>query len=81
MTMLLVNGDREDLFFFSKLLIIRLMMMLVTGDGEDLNDAIGVLGGGWFSLPLLTGQRRSANISLSSHYSHILFYCLYNDTF
>ena len=29
-------------------------------DGEDLSDAIGVLGGGWFSLPLLTGQRRSA---------------------
>ena len=43
-------------------------------DGEDLSDAIGVLGGGWFSLPLLTGQRRSANISPSSHYSHILFY-------
>ena len=35
-------------------------------DGKDLSDAIGVLGGGWFSLPLLTGQRRSATIS--SHY-------------
>ena len=31
-------------------------------DGEDLSDAIGVLGGGWFSLPLLTGQRRSITI-------------------
>ena len=33
-------------------------------DGEDLSDAIGVLGGGWFSLPLLTGQRRSATIKM-----------------
>ena len=32
--------------------------------GENLSDAIGVLGGGWFSLPLLTGQRRSGTIKM-----------------
>ena len=47
---------------------------IANDDVDDLKDAIGVLGGGWLSLPLLTGQRRSANISPSSHYSHILFY-------
>ena len=34
-------------------------------DGEEhLTDAIGVLGGGWFSLPLLAGQRRPATVRL-----------------
>ena len=38
---------------------------IVDDDVDDLKDAIGVLGGGWLSLPLLTGQRRSATIIIS----------------
>ena len=34
-------------------------------DVDNLKDGIGVLGGGWLSLPLLTGQRRSATIIIS----------------